>query len=53
MPDDTELRAAFRNVDDKDWEHLFKMLPNSGHGQFWRAVMHDAKIALEGKLDAR
>tara|TARA_R110000868_G_scaffold32618_1_gene118771 strand:- start:646 stop:807 length:162 start_codon:yes stop_codon:yes gene_type:complete len=41
-----ELRAPFRNVDAKDWEHLFKMLPDSGHGQFWKAVMKEMQAAL-------
>lgn len=41
-----ELEAPFRNADALDWEHLFKMLPDSGHGQFWKAVMSEARKAL-------
>lgn len=41
------LRQPFRNADDKDWEHLFRMLPQSGHGQFWRSVLTEARAALE------
>ena len=40
------LRHPFRNADKLDWEHLFKMLPDSGHGQFWKAVLTEAKAAL-------
>ena len=45
------LRHAFRNADEKDWDHLFRMLPASGHGQFWKAVMLEAKAALAAKHD--
>lgn len=37
---------AFRNADAKDWQHLFLMLPESGHGQFWKAVMLEVRAAL-------
>lgn len=40
------LRRHFRNADDKDWEHLFRMLPNSGHGKFWKAVMAAVRAEL-------
>ncbi len=40
------LRAPFQNVDAKDWDHLFLMLPYSGHGQFWKMVMHEMRAAL-------
>jgi hypothetical protein len=40
------LRHPFRNADKLDWEHLFKMLPDSGHGKFWKAVLTEAKAAL-------
>lgn len=40
------LRGPFRNADAKDWEHLFRMLPESGHGKFWKAVLAEMKIAL-------
>lgn len=51
MTTDTEaMRAAlvkaFENADALDWEHLFNMLPESGHGKFWRAVLTEAKAAL-------
>lgn len=45
----TKLRYPFRNADALDWEHLFKMLPNSGHGQFWKAVLAEMKTALDDK----
>lgn len=41
------LRHPFRNADALDWEHLFKMLSNSGHGQFWKEVLTEARRALE------
>lgn len=40
------LYHAFRNADEKDWEHLFLMLPDSGHGQFWKTVLFEVKTAL-------
>lgn len=40
------LMEPFRNVYAKDWEHLFAMLPDSGHGQFWKAVMKDLSAVL-------
>lgn len=43
------LRHPFRNADALDWEHLFKMLPDSGHGQFWKAALTEAKAALAAK----
>ncbi len=32
------LARAFDATDDKDWDHLFLMIPASGHGQFWMRV---------------
>ena len=43
---DARLRQAFRNADSLDWEHLFRMLPDSGHGKFWKAVLTEARAAL-------
>lgn len=40
------LRHPFRNADGLDWEHLFRMLPDSGHGKFWKAVLTEARAAL-------
>lgn len=41
------LRRAFRAVDNKDWEYLFtNLLDGSGHGQFWCAVLSEARTAL-------
>ena len=40
------FKAALRNADDKDWEHLFRMLPDSGHGKFWKAVMTEIRAAM-------
>lgn len=37
---------AFRNADKLDWEHLLKMIPDSGHGRFWKAVLTEAREAL-------
>lgn len=41
-----DLVAPYRNADDKDWDHLFRMLPDSGHGQFWKAVFTEVRAAL-------
>lgn len=41
------LVNAFRNADAMDWDRLFEMLPDSGYGKFWKAVMREAKEALE------
>lgn len=40
------LREPFRHADDMDWDQLFKMLPDSGHGKFWKAVMKEMRVAL-------
>ena len=37
---------AFRYADNLDWEHLLKMIPDSGHGRFWKAVLTEAREAL-------
>lgn len=37
---------AFRKADKMDWEHLLKMLPDSGHGKSWKAVLAEARQAL-------
>ena len=43
------LRNPFRNVDAADWRHLFDHdLADSGHGQFWEAVLIEMRRALEG-----
>jgi len=41
------LKAAFRNVDASDWTHICSMLPDTGQGKFWRAVLYEARTALE------
>lgn len=41
------LERPFRNADALDWEHLLKMLPDSGHGQFWKEVLTEARHVLE------
>lgn len=43
------LRAAFRNADELDWQHLDKLLGHSGHGKFWRAVFAEVRSALQGE----
>ena len=43
------LRRPFRNVDDMDWEHLFNMIPDSGHGKFWKSVLAEVRTALASK----
>ena len=43
------LRHPFRNADALDWEHLFKMLPDSGHGRFWKEVLTEAKAAMAAR----
>ena len=40
------MTRHFRNADDKDWDHLFRMLPDSGHGKFWKAVMTSVRAEL-------
>lgn len=40
------LRHPYRAVDDLDWQHLAMMLPDSGHGRFWKAVMAEVRAAL-------
>lgn len=40
------FKRALRNADDKDWEQLFKMIPDSGHGKFWKAVMTEIRAAM-------
>lgn len=42
----SDLVRAFENADDKDWDHLFKMIPESGHGKFWKAVFTEARPIL-------
>lgn len=42
-----ELEAPYRNADALDWEQLFQMLPDSGHGKFWKAVMAEVRATLE------
>lgn len=39
------LRSPFRNADDRDWDYLFTMIPDSGHGRFWIAVMVEMRGA--------
>lgn len=41
------LRHPFRNADSKDWGHLMQMIPDSGHGKFWKAVMTEMRGALD------
>ena len=40
------MTRHFRNADDKDCDHLFRMLPDSGHGKFWKAVMTAVRAEL-------
>lgn len=40
------LRAPFRYADKLDWMQLFDMLPDSGHGKFWKEVLREARDAL-------
>lgn len=40
------VRHAFRNADAKDWEHLLRCIPDSGHGKFWKAVFEEVREAL-------
>ena len=42
-----QVRHAFRNVDEKDWDQLTRMIPNSGHGKFWKAVFAEVREALK------
>jgi hypothetical protein len=43
------LRHPFRCADHLDWDHLFKMIPDSGHGKFWKTVMSEMRTALGRK----
>lgn len=45
-----ELEAPYRNADAKDWEWLMNHLGHSGHGQFWKAVMTEARVACAKAL---
>jgi hypothetical protein len=40
------LRRAFRNADASDWDQLIAMVPDSGYGKFWQAVLSEARAAL-------
>lgn len=40
------IDEAFAPVDEKDWDHLFANIPDSGHGQFWKQVLSKARQAL-------
>jgi len=44
------LRRPFRNADKRDWDLLFRMLPDSGYGRFWKAVLIEMKHALDASL---
>ena len=41
-----KLRKPFRFADKLDWMQLFDMLPDSGHGKFWKEVLREARDAL-------
>lgn len=43
------LRHAFRNANESDWSHLFAVLPDTGRGRFWQAVMAEARTALQSQ----
>lgn len=46
-PDQINLLVyAFRNVEEKDWEHLFSYIPDSGHGRFWKSVFGEVRSSL-------
>ena len=40
------IKRHFRNADDMDWDHLFKMIPDSGHGKFWKEVLMSVRVEL-------
>lgn len=40
------VAACFRNADNQDWDHLMHMIPDSGHGKFWKAVFAEVRTAL-------
>ena len=42
-----ELEAPFRNADRLDWDHLMQMLPDSGHGRFWKAVFAELRPLIK------
>tara|TARA_R110000851_G_C13102466_1_gene568863 strand:+ start:3056 stop:3445 length:390 start_codon:yes stop_codon:yes gene_type:complete len=42
---------AFRNADASDWQHLFAVLPDTGRGRFWKAVMTEARTAINAEVD--
>ena len=46
------LRHAFRAADKQDWDHLFRFIPDSGHGRFWKAVFGEVLAALQPEAPA-
>lgn len=44
-----KLRHPFRNADNQDWDQLFRMIPDSGYGKFWKAVMTETRQALNAE----
>lgn len=43
------LRKPWQTVDDYEWSQLSLLLPNSGHGQFWKKVLAEMRVALQAK----
>lgn len=41
-----KIAEAFRNADAQDWAHLFRFIPESGHGKFWKDVFMEIREAL-------
>lgn len=41
------LAKAFEPADEHDWRHLFSLLPDSGHGTFWRTLLTVARDTMK------
>lgn len=41
------LKESFSFADAKDWERLFGMIDDSGHGRFWKALLTEIRDATE------
>ena len=42
-----KMLEPFQQADERDWEHLDRLLGGGGHGQFWRAVFREFRIHLQ------
>lgn len=40
------LQNPWLAADDKDWDRLLQMIPDSGHGQFWKMILLGHRAAI-------